>query len=157
MKKVILSWAFVLIATTASNLYAINYPSYSHPSSSDRQVMGNVQDFQPTFYGGYSTIATGGTTTTGEGALTTAPSGPRRTNYNGGSEPQNPDVFDTWTVNGTTYYWNGSQWVDGFGNPLDPGVLGNDSPLGSPVLPMLLMALLAAGAVYLRRRKALLA
>ena len=28
-------------------------------------------------------------------------------------------------------------------------------PVGSPVLPMLFMALLAAGAVYLRRRKAL--
>lgn len=154
MKKVILSLAFVLIATTASNLYAINYPSYSHPSSSDRQVMGNVQDYQPTLYGGYSTIATGGTTTTGEGAMT-APSGPRRTNYNGGSMPGGANDGDRWTSNGKTYTYYGGTWYDDWGVPLDPGVLGNDSPLGSPVLPMLFMALLAAGAVYLRRRKAL--
>lgn len=148
MKKIML---FILLICVGLGAYAVNYPTYK-PSSTNRQVYSQpvVQSHvQP--IGGYSTVATGGTTTTDEGSAISA-RGPRRVDYNDSNLPETGYVDgDTYTDDqGNTYYWYYGQWND---TPLliDPG---NPAPIGSPILPMLLFALMAGGAIALRRRQA---
>lgn len=74
MKKLIMF--FVLLIPTV--VMAVNYPTYKPNSRYGQPQEQQMYNSQPT-YGGYSTVATGGTTTTGEGSILNTPeiSGPR--------------------------------------------------------------------------------
>ena len=64
-------------------------------------------------------------------------SGPRR------AKMDDPDPSNPFNTEG------GEQTIGGTGNPQQPG-----TPIGDAALPLTLMCLLAAGVVYLRRRRA---
>lgn len=142
MKKYIM----ILMVLVSCGLYAIDYPTYKPVNSRYSSPVSSPIE-QPV-YGAYSTVATGGTTTTGEGSLIN--SGPRRVAYSG-PEPQSPKDGDTWTdQNGVTWEYDGE---DGW-SKVSSSDAGNPDPIGDPMLPMLLFALMAGGAIALRRRQA---
>lgn len=110
-------------------------------------------NLQTEYVGAYSIVATGGMTTD-QTAFNGRRGAPRRASYSGSTPPANPNVGDTWTYNGEEFQWNGENWVDDFGHVIDPGPWDkNNSPIGSPILPFLLFAVMACGVIYYRRRK----
>lgn len=142
MKKYIM----IVMVLVSCGLYAIDYPTYKPVNSRYSSPVSSPVE-QPV-YGAYSTVATGGTTTFGEGsAISGYSNGPRRA-------PSMPGAYigETKEEGDVTYVWNGSAWErEDDDTEEDPG---NPFPVGDPILPMLLFALMAGGAIALRRRQA---
>lgn len=144
MKRSILTISLMTVVMAA---FAINYPTYKPTTPTygggGSNGTGNTDNTGVT-YGGYSTVATGGTTTYGEGAATGPARGPRRN-----------AEFDHKFENGQWWvYLNGEWVVDGNYRPTDAGDQSDQSPIGTPWI-MLLFAAMAAGVVAVRRRKAM--
>lgn len=156
MKRIFLTIAVIFGVGICA--YAIDYPTYKSSVSRNGAISGdNVQPIQTSQYGVYgNSVLTGGITTTGEtGFSGNQTSGPRRAGVSGGGITTE-DGYKGWDSEGNVYFWSDDDgcW-EPTGEKLNPGDPGDPIPVGSPVLPMLFFALLAAGAVYLRRRKAL--
>lgn len=160
MRKSIL---IISLMTVVMAAFAINYPTYK-PSSRDRQMQGQatMHSAQGQPISGYSTVATGGTTTTGEGS---AIGGPRRTtipgsDWGGGYDeygfPNGASEGDVFTDESGTYIYSSTQgWVES-STYVKPGDIGqsDQAPIGSPIV-MLLFAAMAAAVIAVRRHRAL--
>lgn len=150
MKKQVMIMIGLLMAATAA--MAINYPTYKPTRQPSMQQTNRSQNVQGSQYGAYSTVATGGTTTTGEGS---AIGGPRKVTVVNGNNvwesdetPSNQQAGDQW---GNLVWDPGNGcWVDQYGvaydKPYDP------APIGSPYV-LLLFAAAACGVVYYRQKR----
>lgn len=152
--KTLKSILLLLLLTLSTVVLAVNYPTYK-PAQKSLSPSSSVtpQNVQYKQYSGYSTVATGGTTTMGEGS---ALSGPRRTNYDSNNlPPQIGTEGDVYTdENGNVYVWNPEKriWESEDGEAYNPA--SDPAPIGSPVWPMMLMALGMAAVIFFRRRPA---
>lgn len=146
MKKHILLFLLLCVCTMVS---AIDYPAYN-PRYTTYEPFGTTT-YTPAYtaqsaYGFYSVVATGGTTTTGEGTATR----PRRTAYSGSTPPDTGTDGDTWTdSNGKKWRWDSAldEWV-GDRSQEDAG---NPNPVGAPTV-LFLFAALSAFCIALRQR-----
>lgn len=159
MKKIL---SILILICMGLSAYAINYPTYK-PDPRDRQMQPNqpaMQRQSAPVVGGYSTVATGGTTTTGEGSAVAArANGPRRV-HAGGTTPPDPsedyewvdDDYNYWVYNENAQQWEAGQLGTGeFWHPKDDDE--NRQPVGSPLV-MLLFAAAACAAIRFRHRNA---
>lgn len=158
MKKIL---SILILICMGLSAYAINYPTYK-PDPRDRQMQPNqpaMQRQSAPVVGGYSTVATGGTTTTGEGSAVGGPArGPRRATITQPTPPENPedgmewyDGHNTWEYNSNTGRWEDALGTGAFWHPKDDDE--NRQPVGSPLV-MLLFAAAACAAIRFRHRNA---
>lgn len=172
MLKIMKKFVLMIVLTISASAYAINFPTY-------RPVYGT--DFAPVevdaiyrwdslfdsemLFCGYSTVATGGRTTDGDGSIADQHRNAPRRSGKSSFPSTRPDgspleIGDYCVIDGITYYYLGNPrgWstegpMGGNGQLVQPGVAANGSPIGSPILPFLLMALMACGVIYYRHRK----
>lgn len=114
MKKILV---FILLLSGVS-VFAVDFPNRNQQST-----LTNSQ------YGGYSTVATGGTTTMGDGSIIeggyTPSAAPRRSS----------SIGDTYVdENGNVYVWDGTDWVAN--TQLENA--GSPTPIGDAILPLLM-------------------
>lgn len=155
MKKIL---SILILICMGLSAYAINYPTYK-PDPRDRQMQPNqpaMQRQSAPVVGGYSTVATGGTTTTGEGSAVAArANGPRRTIYQqtppDNTEEEWYDGTNMWHYNPITERWEDALGTGEFWHPKDDDE--NRQPVGSPLV-MLLFAAAACAAIRFRHRNA---
>lgn len=145
---------------------AVTYPTYKSPVPHYTRTMGGNraaggvgQDGRKHRNGTHTpSTLTGGVTTTGEGGITTR----RFADYTPDDYSDMGDIDakdgDTYTDgNGETWVWDSLMgWIKKSNSGANQGEADeNQMPMGDPVLPLVLMAILACGAVYLRRRSRL--
>lgn len=165
----------MLFAMFAMASFAVTYPKKPYtgtPATAPRSI-GNVpanRSYQNPAVtsrsaavapsGSYSSYPTFGTTPSDNGG-TDAPNGvgsrphrvrgqvfdgdmPDHTGFEGG---------ELWQDGTTTWEWDGTQWVDLNSDETKLPDASSPMPVGTPVLPLLLMAVAAMGLTYYRRRK----
>lgn len=149
MKRNIL---FILLAISTASM-AVTYGVTHKPKNDVTPIsVYDNKTLQTHQIGRYSTIATGGTTTTGEGSVLYDEDfvGPMRNTTYGGDQPTSPQDGDVWVdANGVTWIYNSSTvtWtIEEEDTKLDTA--GNPLPIGEP-----LILLLFAGIYLLRQRK----
>lgn len=163
---IITLWIFLMTTIVAVPAGAVTYPTYKSPVPHYTRTMGGNraaggvgQDGRKHRNGTHTpSTLTGGVTTTGEGGITTR----RFTDYNSSDygstdDIENPKEGDTYTDGVDTYVWDSMLgWIKKSNSGANQGEADeNQMPMGDPVLPLVLMAILACGAVYLRRRSRL--